>query len=215
MDVTSLLNLSSVGSSTEKACPGQTPVSSTTEDATSPPQDQTSTFDEVTCPQPSEYQTTSRTRRPWDGDGYLLPSLESRAAQFPLWSGESNSSMSPMSPQHRSSNSSSSLDSLAPSLKSGSHSRFSSRSTVSGCPAVTGTGPDLLSELAPERKAQVRLADLSKKLKDNKHAPPKSRARGGGSSMSGLGRPRSPSDAVLISRNRPDSGRTSHYDIAR
>lgn len=211
MDVTSLLNSSSVGTRNETACPDQIPTSSTIEDTPSPPRAPTPTSEEASPERPSEHKTPSRNRTPWDAGGYSLPSLETKTAHVPGRAAESNSPMSPTSPKHKSSNSSSSFSSYAPSLSSLSHSRFSSRSTISGCQAVTGVVPEAVPiDSTSKPKDQLLLADLSKISKYDGNVLPISRR--GRSSVSGLGRPRSPSDAMLILRARQNSDRASLYE---
>ncbi|KAI8624433.1 hypothetical protein F5Y19DRAFT_314911 [Xylariaceae sp. FL1651] len=208
MDVTSLLN---TASAVHREAVARGEIAGPMDQTSIPPNDDESARYSSSIHTPASEQSPSRkvsdskapsrSRTPWDGNGYALPlTLNTKSTPAPtrsLYYSESPvESVSPKSPRHKFSDSHSSLSSYASSSASLSHSRISSMSTVGGVQTMS-TIPDVSSlEIGP---------DCPDSVKEYSHRP----KRDGVSSPAviieelseyGSGRLGSPSDAMLISK---------------
>ncbi|KAI1081231.1 hypothetical protein F5B20DRAFT_579609 [Whalleya microplaca] len=226
MDVTSLLNSSSMVRR-EPNVVTDTRHSAENTSVTSTPSiiDEETSFSSVSLtPSPekapsrrtNESKPPSRSRTPWDANGYALPlAIDTKSTQVPVRSishSESPAeSLSPKSPRHKCSNSHSSLSSYASSSASLSHSRISSMSTVGGIQPMSAI-PDVSSlEISLEgedlAKSKVSPADYHQRTsKDGIMSPLRNTEE---LPLTGLIRSSSPSDAMLMSRPNLNSIRTS------
>ncbi|KAI1260949.1 hypothetical protein F5Y18DRAFT_218193 [Xylariaceae sp. FL1019] len=143
MDVTSLLNAASaVQREAVARLEGVDTMdrhsdTSTEEEARYSSSIHTSPSEKSSSQRVSESKVPSRSRTPWDADGYALPLMvDTKSAPAPVQplvcSESPKESSSPKSPRHKCSDSHSSLSSYASSSTSLSHSRLSSMSTVGG-----------------------------------------------------------------------------------
>ncbi|KAI2473225.1 hypothetical protein F4781DRAFT_225894 [Annulohypoxylon bovei var. microspora] len=155
----------------------------------------------------SDTKVPSRSRTPWDANGYALPlTLDTKSTQVPGRQVSNSTSPaesgSPKSPRHKFSDSHSSLSSYASSSTSLCHSRISSMSTVGGIQSIS-TIPD-----TPSLETQFECAELSipkiwspeshrRTTKEGIISPP---VINGESLVTDLLRSSSPSDAMLMSR---------------
>lgn len=188
-----------------------------------------------------------RSRTPWDAGGYSLPIMSSnpavvRATQEPILQEDSRTE-SP-STSHRFSDSRSSLSSLASSIQSATHSRFSSTSTVSGCypswtaelmspkslapnfelasPSNSNSNDTLHSEARPTTISNEPLEILSTIAEyhitpESEQQPQDERDNDCASSPTSHPRPGSPSDAIMIRRTTLPTLRvdTGGHDFSR
>ncbi|KAI1107085.1 hypothetical protein F4804DRAFT_340089 [Jackrogersella minutella] len=228
MDVTSLLNSSSLGrgegtmstevrglvdhviSSTPSTTEGARASSSTSDHS---PNEKTPSR------RTSDTKIPSRSRTPWDANGYALPlTLDTKSTQVP-GRPVSNStspaeSSSPKSPRHKFSDSHSSLSSYASSSTSLSHSRISSMSTVGGVQSIS-TIPDTPSletqfECVEITIPKIWSSDTQQRVtKEGISSPP---AINGESLVTDLLRSSSPSDALLMSRGTQNLDRTHRQE---
>ncbi|KAK3377885.1 hypothetical protein B0H63DRAFT_228974 [Podospora didyma] len=232
MDVTSLLNSSSV------ALQRRDSVASSTPSATG---DTTATTTAVPTPSPdrtpsrrtSGSRSPIKNRTPWDAGGYCLPltldtkSIQSAAIARPAFYGESPTdgptSASPKSPKHKFSDSHSSLSSYTSSSNNSiSHSRISSLSTVSEFQPIAPLLSDMpLDPRMPQDKLiTLRTRNLSGVVDKEPLSTASDRLHHDDSAGSATGdlshtdarpssdRPRSPSDAVMIRRGQDDPSAT-------
>ncbi|KAI0143969.1 hypothetical protein F4776DRAFT_661069 [Hypoxylon sp. NC0597] len=228
MDVTSLLNSSSLGK-------GETAInidaremvnnvinaaSTTTEGVTRCLSTScNSSHEKTSSRRTSETKVPSRNRTPWDANGYALPLTVDTKSTQPPDRPVSNStspaeSGSPKSPRHKFSDSHSSLSSYASSSTSLSHSRISSMSTVGGNqPNSTTSDPPSLGtqvECAELPIPKIWSSDIHQR--ETKGGIMSLSAVNGEALVTGLVRSSSPSDAMLISRGTQSLSRMNRQD---
>jgi hypothetical protein len=166
----------------------------------------------------SESTPPSRSRTPWDANGYVLPltvDIKSASAPAPVTSVFSSESplgsVSPHSPRHKCSYSHSSLSSYASSSSSQPHSRISSMSTTGGkstmanIPGVSSLElgldcPDSVKEYSQPMKPDGIISSVE--ITDEVPIHESSR-------------PGSPSDAILISKPPKRIDQYGSYDVMR
>ncbi|KAI5860126.1 hypothetical protein GGS23DRAFT_607102 [Durotheca rogersii] len=216
MDVTSMLNSSSVASGDERAT--ARPTERVEGMTGSPSASADASYQKAVPRAAGDMKPPSRNRTPWDGDGYSLPpALDTRPAQAPArptsHSMSPPDSNSPKSPRHKPSDSDSSINSYESSTLSPSHahSRDSSTSTNGGSQPVS-TLPDApretkfdgsdvaMPKIRPSDTHERRNIGIAYPL--TTWNPPRT----------GTMRPGSPSDAVLISRGAPRPNQTNYPD---
>ncbi|OTA70288.1 hypothetical protein K449DRAFT_393294 [Hypoxylon sp. EC38] len=231
MDVTSLLNSSSLGKreadinidAQEIVNNVINAASSTTEGATrSSSTSCNSSHEKTPSRRTSDTKVPSRNRTPWDANGYALPlTVDTKSIQPPDRPVSNSTSPaesgSPKSPRHKFSDSHSSLSSYASSSTSLSHSRISSMSTVGGTqPNSTTSDPP-----PPSLGTQIECAELPIPKIWSSDIHQRQPAKGGIMSLSavngeplvtGLVRSSSPSDAMLMSRGTQSLSRMNRQD---
>ncbi|KAI1211758.1 uncharacterized protein F4807DRAFT_400978 [Annulohypoxylon truncatum] len=219
MDVTSLLNSTSLGKegvmgtevrSMVDHVIGSTSTCSRTEGTTTCSSiSEISSNEKTPSRRTSDTKIPSRSRTPWDANGYALPlTLDTKSTQVPGRQVSNSTSpaesTSPKSPRHKFSDSHSSLSSYASSSTSLSHSRISSMSTVGGVQSIN-TIPD-----TPSLETQFECAELAvpkiwssesrrRTTKEGLISPPVTTINGE-PLVTDLLRTSSPSDAMLMSR---------------
>ena len=231
MDVTSLLNVSSVGLNRRDSTASSSSAPSATGDTTAA---------STAVPTPSPERTLhsgrgsgsrspAKNRTPWDAGGYSLPltidtkSIPTHPIGRPTYSSDSptdgQTSVSPNSPGHKYSNSHGSLSSsYTSSTNSGSHSRISSLSTVSEHqhPSTTLKNDFSLDSNKPTSTAAPNPTMASEQLDasasghpaaptngdNNIHQTRLQRLQGEQSIDLTSDRPESPSDALMIRRGQ-------------
>ncbi|KAI1140438.1 hypothetical protein F5Y05DRAFT_317956 [Hypoxylon sp. FL0543] len=178
-----------------------------------------SSLEKASSRRTSETKLPSRSRTPWDANGYALPLTVDTTSSQPPDRPVSNStspaeSGSPKSPRHKFSGSHSSLSSYASSSTSLSHSRISSMSTVAGMhPNITISDPPSLGtqiECAELPIPKIWALDIHQNATEGEIMSPS--ANNGEPLVKGLVRSSSPSDAMLMSRGTQGLSRMNKQD---
>lgn len=161
----------------------------------------------------------SRSRTPWDGNGYALPLTQDTKSTQPVRLVSDSTSPvesgSPKSPRHKFSGSHSSLSSYASSSTSFSHSRISSMSTVGGMQPINviPDAPSLGTQFECAEPAGLRVLPLDIRQNAAKEAILSPPAIKEDALVTDLVRSSSPSDAMLMSRGISNLDRTNRQDV--
>lgn len=226
MDVTSMLNSSAAAAAASReqaGSAGPTPTPSVIEGTTAYSSLVPTPSPEKTPPRrTSVSRGSNRSRTPWDAGGYSLGlTLDTKTTQTaarPVPHSESPiDSASPESLRHKFSDSHSSLSSYTSSANSGTHSRFSSMSTVSGfqmgaAMADMQTLDASACENLDSAVSRMSVMDTVRSKRDGGFSPSMIAEE---PSMVDAGRPGSPSDAMLMSRGSQGLERMSPQETAK
>ncbi|KAI1380837.1 hypothetical protein F4677DRAFT_200032 [Hypoxylon crocopeplum] len=231
MDVTSLLNSSSLGKgeaamSADARSMVDHVINSTSARTGGPAGcssgSGTSSHEKTPPRTTSDTKVPSRSRTPWDANGYALPlTLDTKSTQVsarPVSNSASPAgSSSPKSPRHKFSDSHSSLSSYASSSASLSHSRISSMSTVGGVPPISAIPdtPSLDTQFECVELTMPKIWSLNIQQKPTKEimiSPPAINRVNERPMVADAVRSSSPSDAMLMTRGAQGLDRTSRQE---